>query len=177
MKSKIMNPHKISAHSDNFYFLKPMLLFELNSISNTNRDVLLLATILVIWGSVLNNEQFSSGVQNLTRVLFIDLSLYGCLCFIFSWDFPLFFDYEKHHIKICSAGDKTFIFVLLCTLSFVSFFNGLSPLFWKVWFMCAPSVSASDSAYYGTYITFLSSLSPKQYILFMYIVLTYFFVE
>ena len=34
MKSQIMNPHKISAHSDNFYFWHPMLLIELISISN-----------------------------------------------------------------------------------------------------------------------------------------------
>ena len=74
----------------------------------------------------------------LTRALFIDLSLYGCLCFIFSWDFPLFFDYEKHHIKICSTGDKTFIFVLLCTLSFVSFFNGLSLPYAERCDLCVP---------------------------------------
>ena len=36
MKSQFMNPHKISAHSDNFYFLTPHV---------TNRDMLLLATI------------------------------------------------------------------------------------------------------------------------------------
>ena len=45
MKSKIMNPHKISAHSDNKQKSYGMLLIELVTWGVTNRDVLLLATI------------------------------------------------------------------------------------------------------------------------------------
>ena len=45
MKLKIMNPHKLSAHSDNKQKSYGMLLIELVTWSVTNRDVLLLATI------------------------------------------------------------------------------------------------------------------------------------
>ena len=45
MKSLIMNPHKISAHSDNKQKSYGMLLIELVTWGVTNQDVLLLPTI------------------------------------------------------------------------------------------------------------------------------------
>ena len=45
MKSQIMNPHKISAYSDNKQKSCGMLVIELVTWGVTNRDVLLLATI------------------------------------------------------------------------------------------------------------------------------------
>ena len=45
MKSRIMNPHKISAYSDDKQKSYGMLLIELVTWGVTNRDVLLLATI------------------------------------------------------------------------------------------------------------------------------------
>ena len=65
MKSKIMNPHKISAHSDNKQKSYGMLLIELVTWGVTNRDVLLLATIRYV------NINFSKDNTKQVRIISI----------------------------------------------------------------------------------------------------------
>ena len=74
MKSKIMNPHKISAHSDNKQKSYGMLLIELVTWGVTNRDVLLLATIRYFFLQIFVSMSF----------LFYEISFDNIKCVIFS---------------------------------------------------------------------------------------------
>ena len=86
MKSKIMNPHKISADSDNKQKSYGMLLIELVTWGVTNRDVLLLATIrymkisymYAMWnsaekGQILNAKPGGTTLESNTRITPQDL--------------------------------------------------------------------------------------------------------
>ena len=75
-----MNPHKISAHSDNKQKSYGMLLIELVTWGVTNRDVLLLATIryvvcLQLWSYTHLSQQEVDFGPNLTK--------YNCVCISF----------------------------------------------------------------------------------------------